>query len=56
LHDTRKRRVGSGTHVHGLGREPHCVDADHLNQSRSQAAHSAAAAAGQTTLTVVPER
>lgn len=56
LNDTRQRCVGSSAHVHGFDTKPEGVDADHRSQSRSQAAQAAAADAGQTTVTVVPER
>ena len=57
FHDRAAKRLASASaHVHRLGRAARPLDADHRSQSRSQAAHSAAAAAGQTTLTVVPER
>jgi hypothetical protein len=37
LHHACKGRVRSGTHVHGLCREPDGIDADHRSQSRNQA-------------------
>lgn len=55
-HDLGEQTVRSGTHVHGLGCEPHGVDADHRSSSRIQAAHSGAAATGQVALMVVDPR
>ena len=46
----------SSTHVQGFHRQPHGVDADHRNNSRSQAAHSPAAETGQSTFTTIPPR
>ena len=46
LHHARQQAIDAGAHVDGLDGQPHGVDADHRNRSRSQAAHSAAAAPG----------
>jgi hypothetical protein len=29
LHDARQQALGAGTHVDGIGGQPHRVDADH---------------------------
>jgi DNA replication protein DnaC len=55
-HHARERGIRAGTHVHGLGAQPDGFDPNHRNHSRSQAAQSRAAAAGQTILIVVPAR
>src|SRR6185437_10747723 len=52
----RQCRFRSGAHVHRLDCQPHRVDADHRSSSRSQPAHSAAAANGQSTFTTVAPR
>ena len=56
LNDTRQCGVGASAHVNGFDTEPDGVDPDHLSQLRSQTGKAAAADAGQTTVTVVPER
>ena len=38
-----QRSIGASTHVQRIGGQPGRFDADHLSQSRSQAAHDAAA-------------
>ncbi|WP_295542386.1 hypothetical protein [uncultured Pseudacidovorax sp.] len=55
-HHARERGIRAATHVHGLGAKPDGFDPNHRNHSRSQAAQSRAAAAGQTILIVVPAR
>src|SRR6266850_7956233 len=52
----RQRGVHADTQVQWLDREPHRVDTDHFSQSRSQAAHSAAADNGQLTVIAVTPR
>jgi len=54
--DATQRRVRASPHVQRLHRQPHGIDPYHRSRSRSQAAHSVAAAAGQRTLMVVPAR
>src|SRR4249920_1473917 len=48
--------IGACPHVERLDRQPDCVDPDHRSNSRSQAAHSDAAAHGQLTLIMVAPR
>src|ERR1700722_3673670 len=55
-HDASQRLVGADTHVERLDREPSRIDADHLINSRSSNAHSCAADAGHSMLTVPPWR
>src|ERR1700735_535249 len=55
-HDASQRFVDSGTHVERFYREPSRVDPDHLMISRSNSAHSCAAAAGHSMITVPPRR
>ena len=51
LYDAGQQSFGASAYVHGPDRQPQRVDADHrrdsINNSRIQAAHSAAAAIGQ---------
>lgn len=54
--DPTEGRVGSGSHVHRLDRQPQRIHSDHLSTSRSQVAHSAAALTGQATETLTPLR
>jgi len=55
LHDACQQPFGSGSHIDRFDSQPHRVDADHRSSSRSHAAHSAAAVAGQvTTISVAP--
>lgn len=56
LHHARQQPLGAGSHVDGLGGQPHRIDADHRSSSRIQAAHSLAALAGHVTVTVVAPR
>jgi hypothetical protein len=56
LHHARQQPLGTGAHVHGLGREPHRVDADHRSSSRIQPAIAGAADVGQATLSVSAPR
>ena len=56
LDDTRQCGVGSGSHVHGLGGQPHSLDADHLSDSRSQAAQAALSCRGHLTTIVALAR
>jgi hypothetical protein len=56
LHDAGQQPVDAGAHVDGLDRQPDGVDADHRRNSRSQAAHSAAALHGQLTLIATDPR
>ena len=51
-HHARERGIHAGTHVHGLGAKPDGFDPNHRNHSRSRAAQSRAAAAGQADLSV----
>lgn len=56
IHDARQRLVGTGTHVERLVRKDGCIDAGHVISSRSSSAHSRAAEAGQSMLTMQPRR
>ena len=56
MHDAREQTLGTGAHVHRLDRQPQGVDADHRSNSRIQAAHSTAAAAGQVTVIAIAPR
>ena len=55
-HHAGQRRLGAGTHVQRLDRQPHRVDTDHRSSSRIQAAKSAAADSGQVIVIVVAPR
>lgn len=55
--DAGDQAISPSTHVHRLRSQPHRVNADHRSSSRIQAAHSAAASAGQVmVIEVVPLR
>ena len=56
VHNTRKRRIDPGAHVHRLHREPRCVNADHFKTSRNHIAHSCTAELGHRTLSVIVPR
>src|SRR6218665_352865 len=56
LHHASKGGLGPGSHVQRLDGQPQSVQTDHRSNSRIQAAHSAAALAGQVTTTVVVPR
>ena len=56
IHDAGQRLVDTGTHVERLHCEPGRIDSDHLISSRSSSAHSCAADAGHSTITVPPRR
>jgi len=56
IHDTGQRLIDTGTHVERLYGEPGRIDSDHLISSRSSSAHSCAADAGHSMLTVPPRR
>ena len=51
-----QRRVRSRSHVEGFRGHPLRINADQRMSSRSQTAQSRATEAGQTTITVAPER
>jgi hypothetical protein len=56
LDHARKRRVYSGSHVQRLYGNPGGIDADHFMSSRNSGAHSCAADAGHSMLTLRPLR
>ena len=56
IHDAGQRLIDTRTHIERLHREPGRIDSDHLNSSRSSSAHSCAADAGHSTITVPPRR
>jgi hypothetical protein len=56
IHDAGQRLVNPGTHVERLYREPGNIDPYHRMSSRSSNAHSCAADAGHSTITVPPRR
>jgi hypothetical protein len=56
IHDAGQRLVDTRTHVERLYRKPGRIDPDHLMSSRSSSAHSCAADAGHSTITVPPRR
>ena len=56
IHDAGQRLIDAGAHVERLYREPGRIDPDHLMSSRNSSAHSCAADAGHSTLTVPPRR
>ena len=55
-HHSSKRRVHPRAHVQRFNSQPSRIDADHLMSSRSSNAHSRAADAGHSTLTVLEPR
>src|SRR5580704_17227239 len=56
VHHSSQCRINAGAHVDRLYREPGRIDSDHLISSRNSSAHSCAANAGHSTLTVPPRR
>src|ERR1700728_3603170 len=56
LDHTRERRVYYGSHVQRLHGNPGGIDADHFMSSRNSRAHSCAADAGHSMLTLRPLR
>ena len=56
IHDARQRLIDTGTHIERLYGEPGRIDSDHLISSRSSSAHSCAADAGHSMITVPPRR
>jgi hypothetical protein len=55
-HNAGQCLIDAGTHVERFYCQPGRIDADHLMSSRSSSAHSCAADAGRSTLTVPPRR
>jgi hypothetical protein len=56
IHHTGERFVHTGTHVERLHSKPGGIDPNHLINSRKSSAHSCAADAGHSTVTVPPRR
>src|SRR5579862_2161260 len=56
IHDASQRFIYSGTHVERFHRHPSRIDPDHLISSLSSKAHSRAADAGHSMLTLRPLR
>src|SRR5882757_5650249 len=56
IHDAGQRLVDAGTHVKRLHCEPGRIDPDHRMSSRNNSAHSCAADAGHSTVTLPPQR
>jgi hypothetical protein len=56
LHDSGQGGVGAGPHVHRHRCQPHRIDSDHANHSRSQAAQALLSCNGHFTMTLVLAR
>jgi hypothetical protein len=56
VHHARKRGIRARSHIKRLYREPGGIDSDHLMSSLSSSAHSLAADAGHSMLTLRPLR